>query len=389
MNPALSSDRKEDLRKGGVKILIAAGGSGGHIFPAVALARTLKKRYSDTDIRFVGSDKSLDRRIFEKEGFGFFLLSANKLPYKISPESPVFFLKLSVDVVRAFFIIASYRPDVVVGFGGYVSFPVIFASRLFWIPSLVHEQNVVAGRANSFLFKLANRIAVSFEETKKLLGRAAEKCVFTGNPIRSDEFSEKSASGDRTLGIRRFGLDASKFTILVIGGSQGAHFLNEVFIEALSALGQDLRASLQVIHITGVKDYEWAIGAYEELSGIDHRVHSFIDRIEEAYRAADLVVTRSGASAIFEIAFFGKPMILVPYPFALSHQLENAAVFAGKGAAVKIEESELSAGSLGDSLSSLIKDGERLRNLAEAARRLSVAEASDNLANEVLALVKR
>jgi len=186
-----------------MKIVIAAGGSGGHIFPAVALARALKKKMaSGVDIMFVGSDKGLDRRIFEKEGFGFFLLSANKLPYKASLESLVFFLILSVDVVKSFFKIALSRPDVVVGFGGYVSFPVMFVSGILGIPRLAHEQNVVPGRANTIIFRLADRIAVSFEETKRFLGPSAEGCVFTGNPIRSDEFSEKSANDDRPLGVK-------------------------------------------------------------------------------------------------------------------------------------------------------------------------------------------
>jgi len=364
-----------------IKILIAAGGSGGHIFPAIALARRLKEEKDGIDIRFVGSSKELDKRIFEKEGFRFSLISANKLPYKLGFAIVPFTFVLFLDIVKTFFIIASYRPDVVVGFGGYVSFPAILTTGIFGIPKLVHEQNVVPGRANKVLFGLADRVALSFEDTKRFLGNNAGKAVLTGNPIR-----QEMLKGDRLAGIKRFGLEASKFTILVIGGSQGAHSLNEKFIESLSLIEESVRRGLQVIHITGVKDYEWAMNEYSALGNMDHRVYSFIDRIEEAYSAADLVITRAGASAIFEIAAFGRAMILVPYPFAMSHQSENASFFSEKNAAIEIGEKNLSGKVFRDNILSLINDRTRLKSMAESAKRLGVPGASGNLAREVLAL---
>ncbi len=364
-----------------MKVLIAAGGSGGHIFPAIALARTLKYKYVNVVIRFIGSNKVLDKRIFEKEGFNFSLLSANSLPHKASLRLVIFFIRLLFDVVKSFFVVVSYRPDVVAAFGGYVACPVIFVSYIFRIPSIAHEQNVTPGRANAIIFKLADRIAISFDGTKKFLGSDIKKAIFTGNPIRWELLQD-----DKESGIAKFGLNKNKFTILVIGGSQGAHFLNQTFIGALSKLKQDLKSSLQVIHITGLKDYEWAINSYKDLGAVEHRVYSFIDRIEEAYSASDLVVTRSGASAIFEIAFFARPMILIPYPFAMSHQEENAKVFSKIGAAVEIDEHNLSNELFKNTILSLVSDRDRLKNMAEAAKRLSVPEASSNLAREVLNL---
>ena len=364
-----------------MRILIAAGGSGGHIFPAVALANTLKDRSAGIDIKFIGANKELDKRIFEKEGFSYSLLSANKLSYKPSLGLVIFFIKLLYDTIRAFFIIMSYRPDVVVGFGGYVSCPVMMTSGLLGIPKILHEQNVSPGRANKFLFRLADKIAVSFEETKDLLKKDARKAVFTGNPIRKELFRD-----DRDSAIKNFGLSSSKFTILVIGGSQGAHFLNDTFIKALSMLPDDLKAGLQIIHITGVKDYEWALRSYGSLKNINSRVYSFIDRIEEAYSASDLAVTRSGASAIFELAFFSKPMILVPYPFAMSHQSRNADVFSKNGAAIKLEECALSTKLFSDTIKSLLNDKGKLSKMAEAAKRLSAPDASERLARETLLL---
>ena len=175
------------------RVLIAAGGSGGHIFPAIALAKTLQEFAGDgLDIKFIGSDKHLDRRIFEKEGFKFSLISANNFPYKKSLQLITFFIKLKIDLIKTFFTVLSYKPDVVVGFGGYVSCPAIIIASLLKIPRIVHEQNVIPGRANMFLFKLANKVAVSFEETHlgRSIARHAGKFVFTGNPLRSEILKE-------------------------------------------------------------------------------------------------------------------------------------------------------------------------------------------------------
>lgn len=361
-----------------MKILIAAGGSGGHIFPAVALARELLDKRRDVDILFVASDKTLDRRIFEKEGFRSALLSANKLPYRVGFGMLAFLIKFVFDFAKAFFIIISYRPDVAVGFGGYVACPVMVISSLLRIPTVVHEQNVVPGRANLFLFRLADKIAISFEETRKFLGPNNSNAVFTGNPIRLAMLKD-----DKEKGIEVFGLSKDRFTILVVGGSQGAHFLNETFVGALRGLDESARRSLQIIHITGVKDYEPVSSEYKKLN-IDHRVYSFIDRIEEAYSASDLVVTRSGASAIFEIALYGRPMVLVPYPFAKAHQIENAKAFADKGAAVEIEERGLSAEAFRDKILGLLASRQTLREMGDKAKSLSVPHSSEMLAEAVL-----
>ena len=367
-----------------VKILIAAGGSGGHIFPAVALARALKGRGGVTEIRFVGSNKILDRRIFEKEGFSFHVLSMNKMPYKRSFRFIPFFIKLKFDILKSFFIMITYKPDIVIGFGGYVSFPVIFSAFLLGIPRILHEQNVVPGRANRYLFKWASAIAISFEETKKVLDPYLGKTVFTGNPIRHEISSGLSGKDARRSCIERLGLDPEKFTMLVIGGSQGSHFLNETFIKAISVMNDEIIPHLQLIHITGLKDYEWSSKEYEKMGRPEAKVYSFIDKIDEAYGASDLVLTRSGASAIFELAFLAKPMILVPYPFAMSHQAQNAEVFAKNGAAIAIDENKISAGVFKDVISRLFNDRPRLNILGESARRLSVPEASENLAELVM-----
>ncbi len=368
------------------KVLIAAGGSGGHIFPAMALAKALKESAAgDVEIRFIGSDRALDRRILSGCGFKFSLVSANKFPYKPSLRMVLFLIKLKIDLIRVFFTVLSYKPDVVVGFGGYTSCPALLIASIFRIPKIIHEQNVCPGRANKLLFKLADKIAVSFEETKakEFSGPDAGKCVVTGNPLRSEVLKY-----DKLGGIKRFGLNERKFTILVIGGSQGAHFLNDTFITAMASLDRAERGAFQVIHLTGVKDYERAVASYAGIEGLESRVNSFIDRIEEAYSASDLIITRAGASAIFEIAWFGKPMILVPYPFAMSHQSENAGVFSRRGAAIVIEEKNLSADIFGKKISELFDNKELLKKMAGAAKLLSAPDAAKKLAGEAWSIAE-
>lgn len=362
-----------------MKVLIAAGGSGGHIFPAIALKRALAARRS-CEIKFVGSDKAIDRRIFEKERVSFSLLSANKLPYRMSPSIVLFFVGLFLDFIRALWITALYRPTCCVGFGGYVSFPVILSAKLLWVPTVVHEQNVVPGRANKILFKLADKVALSFEDTlSHIPADERKKFSVTGNPIRTGDLK-----ADKALALKSFGLDVSKFTVLVIGGSQGAHVLNENFIRSVSLMGRNVRADLQIIHLTGVKDYEWAVSEYGKMAPeLSARAYSFIDRIDDAYSAADLIVTRAGSSALFEVAHFGKAMIVVPYPYAMSHQLDNARAFSSRGGAIMIEEKGLSASFFKDTIEEFLKDRPKLDALGRAAKALSAPHASDSLADMI------
>ncbi|MCX5680582.1 MAG: undecaprenyldiphospho-muramoylpentapeptide beta-N-acetylglucosaminyltransferase [Candidatus Omnitrophica bacterium] len=364
-----------------MKILIAAGGSGGHIFPAIALKRTLGSRGS-CEIKFVGADKAIDRRIFEKEGVAFSLLSANKLPYRMSPAIILFFIGLFLDSVKALWITAAFRPTCCVGFGGYVSFPVMLSAKLLRVPTVVHEQNVVPGRANKILFSLADKVALSFKDTiLHIPSDQKNKVSVTGNPIRTGDLK----NSDKAAALKSFGLDGAKFTVLVIGGSQGAHVLNENFVRSISHMEERVKAGLQIIHLTGVKDYEWAVAQYSRIFPADSaaRAYSFIDRIEDAYSAADLIVTRAGASALFEVAYFGKAMIVVPYPYAMSHQLENAHAFSSRGGAVEIEEKDLSESFFKDTIEGFLKDRSKLEALGQAAKALSAPYASDRLADIV------
>lgn len=366
------------------RVLIACGASGGHIFPAVALGSSLKNKYKDIDMLFVGSRRYLDKRIFSRENLRFKCLSSNKLPYRLSFSLFVVGAKLVFDVVKSVYIILNFAPHVIVGFGGYVSFPVLMIGRMMGIPTIVHEQNVVPGRANLLLFKFADKIAVSFEETIFLMpDNVRKKASLTGNPIRKGMLVD-----NRELALKKFGFDKDKFTILAIGGSQGAHRLNRVFSESIVAMKEDMRSRIQIIHIAGEKDRDWVDAVYNNFN-ISNRVFSFIDSIDEAYSLADLVFTRSGAAALFELAFYAKPMVLVPYPYAMSHQKENALAFSKNGAAIYKEEKDLTAKELSSFIAELIGDRETLKRMSESSRRLARPHAADALADCVMDMCRK
>src|SRR3989338_2971814 len=305
-----------------MKIIIAAGASGGHIFPAISLGASLRSKIDRARILYICSNRYLDKRIFSREGLKFRCLSSNKLPPGFSFGMLAFPVMLALDMLKALFIIAAFRPRVIIGFGGYASFPVVLAGRLVGIPTVIHEQNVAIGRANLFLLRFANKIAVSFNETIRYIPDGLKKkAVVTGNPIRTNLLKD-----DKALAIKKFGLDKDRFTLLVIGGSQGAHRLNMVFAESIASLEEERKKAIQIVHIAGERDRESIAAIYDNFDVLAC-VFSFLDRIDEAYSAADLVFSRSGAAALSELAYYAKPMVLVPYPYARSHQRENAIAF--------------------------------------------------------------
>ncbi len=362
-----------------MKVLIAAGASGGHIFPAIALGSSLRRKADNLEILFVCSNRYLDRRIFSREGLNFRCLSSNKLTPRLSFSLLAFPARLALDMAKALFIIAAFRPKVIVGFGGYASFPIVLIGSLAGIPAVIHEQNVAIGKANLFLARFAKKIAVSFKETiSRIPDGMKEKVVYTGNPIRTDLLKD-----DKELALKKFGFDRDKFTLLVIGGSQGAHRLNRIFAESIASLEEARKKDIQIVHIAGEQDKESIEAIYDNFD-IPALVFSFLDRIDEAYSAADLVFSRSGSAALSELAYYAKPMVLVPYPYARSHQKENALAFAGKGAAIYKEEGELTPREFRSMVLELMDNREKLAILSKMSRSLSMPDASDRLADVVM-----
>jgi UDP-N-acetylglucosamine--N-acetylmuramyl-(pentapeptide) pyrophosphoryl-undecaprenol N-acetylglucosamine transferase len=359
-----------------MRVLIASGGSGGHIFPAVSLAKELSK--SNIEIIFVASTRRLDKKILRGSPYKTAFISANPMPYRLGLGALVFFVKLILDIFQALYILTRFRPDVAVGFGGYTAGAVMLLATRMKIKTVIHEQNVVPGRTNTFLGRSADRIATSFPETARHFKN--KNVTLTGNPLREESLRE-----NRPAANDDFGLDAGKFTILVMGGSQGARSLNDLVSKGLTRLGREEKEKLQVIHLAGARD-SGRLKDFYSRSGIAGRVFGFIENINEAYSACDLVVSRAGAAAIFELAAFAKPMVLIPYPGRKNNQRFNAMFLAEKKAAVYRDENGLKEEEFKDLITDLMNDPAKRKGLSENAKKLCVRDSAKKLAELVQGL---
>lgn len=378
MSPPFS--KKSNLcnrRKDGVKILVVTGASGGHIFPALSFLDALKDRYKDVDTLLALPKRSQKYNIIPDNYNAHYISIAN---IKLSFDSRFFFdlLKFFKGSLESLILILGFRPDAVVGFGSLVSIPLVLLAWIFRIRTLIHEQNVIPGRANRFLAKFSDRIAISFEETKNYFKGSSRKVVFTGNPIRR-EFKRI----DKNKALDFFGLSSDGFTILVMGGSIGSHSINTGFASAISKIRD--KAKFQIIHLIGYKDYDLLKNSYKDL-GINARLFNFLKEMEYAYSVCDLVICRAGATTVTEIIFFGLPAIIIPYPLAYQHQVSNARFLENKGCAIIIKDSELDNGIFSQTIEDLIKNPDKIRNMRANYNNISLPKADDLLVDEVMSL---
>lgn len=360
-----------------MKILAVTGASGGHIYPALGFLDTLKEKYKDTETLLVLPKTRISANIEN---------SGNKISYISFFSFKTFLDFRNITAILGFikcsfeslFIILKFRPDAVVGFGSLLSVPMVSLAWLFRVKTLIHEQNVVAGRANRLLSNFTDRIAVSFAQTRDYFSCSRDRIKITGNPLRKG--LEKCG---RIQGRDLLGLDKDKFTVLVMGGSQGSHSINLGFLKAISAVSD--RNNLQIIHLTGEKDADFLRKAYAQLN-INVKLFIFLKYMQYAYCAADLALCRAGATTIAEIAFFKVPAVLVPYPYANKHQLANAEVLAKAGCALLIEDSHLENGRLKQALEELIRNPDRLSSMRECYDNIVRGYSNDSLADEVMSL---
>lgn len=364
-----------------MKVLFACGGSGGHIFPAMSAAAKLKQRPEVKEILFVCSLKIQDAETIAENNYAFRAICISPLSYSfLSLNYWKSLIKLVCSFIQCFIIIREYRPDCVVGFGGYVSLPVVFVARLFKIPALIHEQNLIIGSANRFLSLIAKKIALSFKESSNFF-RSKSKIIITGNPVRFDMLENIT----RVSALEKFDLGTEKTTILVFGGSQGSSKINQTLTEMFNNMGKLKRDKLQIIHITGKNDYKFIEEQYQKLD-IKYRCYSFLKDINYAYVAADLVISRAGASAISEISYFRKPAILIPYPGKKVHQKDNALFLSKNEAAVVIADERLSASGLKDEITSLLQDKTKMQSMSDKICEFFYPDAADKLADAILNL---
>src|SRR3989338_3863766 len=355
-----------------LRIVLAGGGTGGHLFPALALAEEFKSRDKDCGILFIGSAAGIEKDVVPKYGYALEFVDVEGLKGKGLYNKVSAGLKAAKAVFAAKKILKSFRPDGVIGTGGYSSGTVVLAARLLGIKTAILEQNTVPGLKNRILGRFVNIIFIAFEQSKRFFPRG--RVVLSGNPIRKELL--KAGSRGEKVGING---KAKKFTILIFGGSQGAKAINTAILDAMEYLS-DIRGSIRIIHQTGDLDYA-AVKEMYERKGVKAEVYKFIDDMASVYAAADMVICRAGATSIAEITALGLASILVPYPFAANnHQEINARCLADKGAAIMMKQDEI----VGDILASYIRRfNENPKSLTEI-REKALAFGKPDAAQEIV-----
>lgn len=367
-----------------MRAIITGGGTGGHIYPALAVARALKEK--GWDILYIGSKGGLERRLVPDEGFSYQEVEVLPLPRKLN----IALFKAILLTCRGFFqardLIKEYKPDIILGTGGFVAGPVVLAGSLRNIPTIIHEQNVYPGFTNRLLSYSVDKVALNFADAERYFSKKAKnKLVVTGNPIR-----RVILETDREKGLKAFKLNKNKKTIFVFGGSQGSASINEAMFEIYYKLRDN---DWQIIHITGEKNYQDIINELNDrglnpVKNKNIKIMPYLKEIELAYAAADLIVYRAGATGLAEITACGIPAILVPYPYAAgNHQEYNARSLADHGAAIVIADDKLNGELLFRKISELINDKLKLLKMSRNSKRLAQLQATENLIKVIEDLV--
>ncbi|MBE2252667.1 MAG: undecaprenyldiphospho-muramoylpentapeptide beta-N-acetylglucosaminyltransferase [Myxococcus sp.] len=351
-----------------MRVLIAGGGTGGHLFPGIALAEEIVTRHPKNDVIFVGTTRGLEARVVPQNGFVFEAITSRGLKGMGALKLLLGLATLPWSFIEALRLVRKYRPDVTIGVGGYSSGPVVMAAWLLGVPTAIQEQNALPGLTNRILGRFVKSVFLSFDETVRFFARG--KTHVLGNPIRRallDNFLKPSIAHD-------------KFTVLIFGGSLGARGLNARVVDALTHLTAE-KDSLRLVHQTGKADLETVKQGYEG-KGFDADVREFIDDMSAAYLGSDLVVCRAGATTIAELTTCKKASILVPFPFATDdHQAVNAKALVDAGAALMFREGELTGQKLAAAIVELKHDRARLTKMEKAAGTLGRPEASREIAD--------
>lgn len=345
-------------------VVIAGGGTGGHLYPGIALAKSLMKHDANIQITFVGTQQGIESRVLPHEGFRLKTIWSGGLLGKKGIGRLINWLKLPVSLLQSMGYLLMNRPKLVVGVGGYVSGPLTLSAWVLRIPVLIHEQNTVPGATNRWLAKIADKVAITFEMSKKYF--PAHKVVETGNMIR-EEFTEATAAN----------IPASeKFTVLVLGGSQGARSINRALIAALDTL-EPLKDRLHFIHQTGQSDETEVREGYKH-KGFSADAQAFIYDMVEQYRKASLIICRSGATTLAEVTALGIPSVLVPYPFAAhNHQEHNARALESNGAAQVILDKDVNGGQLAKIIRDSIEHPDALREMGNKSFQMGRRDATE------------
>ena len=359
------------------RIVIAGGGTGGHLYPGIAVARELLARYPNAQITFAGTARGIEARVIPREGLPLDLLRSSGLKGKSLATALRGALVAPVSLVDAWRIISRRQPDLVIGVGGYSSGPVVLMAWLRRVPTMVLEQNAVPGLTNRLLARFVRAAAVTFESTKAFFG---EKGFVSGNPVRAEFVAGSQpteANADGPSGVQ----------VLVFGGSQGAHAINLAMVEAAPELASG-SPPLRLAHQTGERDVEMVRTAYGT-AGFQADVQPFFYDMGRRVAAADLIVCRAGATTIAEVSAAAKPASLIPLPTATDdHQRRNAEALAAAGAAEVLLQSEATGSVLAGRIKALARDRERRARLSAAAQRFAKPDAAKVIADRVMELIR-
>ena len=370
---------QENTTYSSLKVIISGGGTGGHIYPAVSIANALKQRIPNVSILFVGAEGRMEMEKVPAAGYQIVALPVAGLQRKLSWKNLVLPFKILKSIRKASVIIKEFKPDVVVGVGGYVSGPVLWAAQRKKIPTLLQEQNSYAGVTNKILAKRATKICVAYDGMEKFF--AKEKISLLGNPVRQD--LQRDNGSLRTEAATFFGLDANKKTVLIVGGSLGARTLNQTMIKALPDVAN---SDVQFVWQTGKFYFEQAKTAAQSVANV--KVCDFIYRMDYAFALADVVISRAGAGTISELCVVAKPCIFVPSPnVSEDHQTKNAQALVNKNAALMVTDANAPAQLISAALDLLKNEtccSELQNNIAALAR----PNAANDIVDELLKLIK-
>lgn len=361
---------------GSYRFILSGGGTGGHIYPAIAIANELKKRYPDSAILFVGASGRMEMEKVPKAGYEIQGLWISGLQRKLSFKNLLFPIKLISSLIKASKIVRKFRPDVAIGTGGFASGPVLQVASRMGIPCLIQEQNSFAGVTNKLLASKAARICVAYDEMERFFPK--DKIVKTGNPVRGDLVNHPDSLASA---YGYFGLEPGKCTVLVLGGSLGARRINQL---TESRLEMFKNLGLQVLWQCGSLYYE----DYKEYTNVSVRVHAFLDRMDHAYALADIIISRAGAGTVSELCLAGKPAILIPSPHvAEDHQTRNAEALAKQNAAMLVAETDLDR-DFDQVFKSVFTSAQKRNDLSENIRALALPDATERIADEIDKILK-
>ena len=358
------------------KFILSGGGTGGHIYPAIAIANELKSRFPDAEFLFVGAKDKMEMQKVPQAGYNIKGLWISGLQRRLTFDNALFPIKLLSSLLKSRTIIKQFKPDVVIGTGGFASGPLLQAAAIAGIPTVIQEQNSFPGITNKLLSKKANKICVAYENLERFFPK--EKMILTGNPVRQDLIDIESK---REEAIQYFNLDSNKKTLLVLGGSLGARRVNQLIEKELANM---LSQNVQVIWQCGKLYLE----DYKKYNSANVQVVAFIERMDLVYAAADIVISRAGASSVSELCIVGKPVIFIPSPnVAEDHQTKNAQAIVDKKGALMLKESELES-QFSLVFEVLLKDQGKQNQLSENIKLLAMPEATKQIVDEIVKLIR-